>query len=90
MSGARVELHPESQSEIRSTALWYEERRHGLGDEFIGDVSKGLWRIEQSPVSFPVWPGTGGHRLQFARLYELLTGPPTSPSIRRRNCTDPN
>jgi hypothetical protein len=59
MSGVRIELHPEAQSEIRSAALWYEERRAGLGDEFIEEVSKGLWRVEQSPASFPVWPGTG-------------------------------
>ena len=59
MSGVRVELHPEAQSEIRSAALWYEERRAGLGDEFMGDVSKGLGRVEQAPASFPVWPRTG-------------------------------
>jgi hypothetical protein len=52
MSGVRVEIHPEARSEIRSAALWYEERREGLGDEFIAEVSKGLWRIEQSPASF--------------------------------------
>ncbi len=50
MSGVHVELHPEAQSEIRSAALWYEERRAGLGDEFIEEVSKVLWRVEQAPA----------------------------------------
>jgi SmpA/OmlA family protein len=28
----RLELHPEARGEFRSAALWYEERRPGLGD----------------------------------------------------------
>ena len=27
----RVDLHPEARAEVRSGALWYEERREGLG-----------------------------------------------------------
>jgi hypothetical protein len=35
----RLELHPEARAELRSAALWYDERRPGLGDEFIAEVS---------------------------------------------------
>ena len=31
----RLELHPEAQTELRSAALWYEERRPGLGKATI-------------------------------------------------------
>lgn len=38
----RVELHPEARAELRSAALWYDERRPGLGDEFIAEMSTAL------------------------------------------------
>ena len=54
----RLELHPDARAEVRSAALWYDERRPGLGDEFIGEVSATLDRIGNSPESHPAWPGT--------------------------------
>jgi len=35
----RLELYPEARAELRSAAFWYDERRPGLGDEFIAEVS---------------------------------------------------
>ncbi len=55
----RVELHPEARSELRSAALWYEERRSRLGDQFVGRISAELARIGDSPAAYPIWPGTG-------------------------------
>ena len=54
----RLELHPEAQAELRSAALWYDERRPGLGEEFIAEVSATLDRIGDAPESYPPWPGT--------------------------------
>jgi len=54
----RVELHPEARAELRSAALWYEERRVGLGDEFIAEIATVLDRIAEAAASFPKWPGT--------------------------------
>lgn len=54
----RLELHPEGQAELRSAALWYDERCPGLGDEFIAEVSAALDRIGDAPESYPAWPGT--------------------------------
>jgi hypothetical protein len=56
----RVELHPEARTELRAAALWYEERRAGLGDEFVGEISLLLARIAEAAQSYPRWPGTGG------------------------------
>ena len=53
-----LELHPEARSELRSAALWYDERRPGLGDEFIAEVSAALDRIGDGPESCPEWPRT--------------------------------
>ena len=54
----RLELHPEARVELRSAALWYEERRAGLGDEFIAEVSETFDRVSGAPESYPAWPGT--------------------------------
>jgi toxin ParE1/3/4 len=53
----RLELHPDARAELRSAALWYHERRAGLGDEFIAEVSDTLDRIGDAPESYPAWPG---------------------------------
>jgi plasmid stabilization system protein ParE len=54
----RRELHPEARAELRSAALWYDERRPGLGDEFIAEVSATLDRIGDAQESYPPWPRT--------------------------------
>ena len=54
----RLELHPEARAELRSAALWYDERRSGLGDEFVAEVSAALDRIADVPESYPAWPRT--------------------------------
>jgi plasmid stabilization system protein ParE len=54
----RLELHPEARAELRSAALWYDERRPGLGDEFISEISASLDRVNDAPESYPAWPGT--------------------------------
>jgi plasmid stabilization system protein ParE len=54
----RLELHPEARAELRSAALWYDERRPGLGDELISEVSAALDRIGDAPESYPPWPRT--------------------------------
>ena len=53
----RVELHPEARAELRIAALWYEERRTGLGDDFVAAIDATLRRITELPESFPPWPG---------------------------------
>jgi plasmid stabilization system protein ParE len=53
----RLELHPEARAELRSAALWYDERRPGLGDEFIAEVSAAFDRVADAPESYPAWPG---------------------------------
>ena len=54
----RLELHPEARAELRSAALWYDERSPGLGDEFIGAISASLDRVSDAPGSYPAWAGT--------------------------------
>jgi toxin ParE1/3/4 len=53
----RLELHPEARTELRRAALWYDERRSGLGDEFVAEVSAAIDRIADTPESYPPWSG---------------------------------
>ena len=50
----RLELHPEARAEFRRAALWYDERRSGLGDEFVAEVSAALDRIADVSESYPL------------------------------------
>jgi hypothetical protein len=51
-----AELHPEACAELRSAALWYDQRRAGLGDEFIAHVATTLDRIGDAPLRIRKWP----------------------------------
>ncbi len=63
----RVELHPEARAELRAAAVWYDERRAGLGDELIAEISSLLERIGERPAAFPIWPGTSAGRSTIRR-----------------------
>lgn len=54
----RVELHPEARAEFRSAALWYGERRLGLGDEFVAEILTALDPIGDAAQASATWPGT--------------------------------
>jgi hypothetical protein len=45
----RVVVHPEARDELRSAALWYDERRPGLGTELLAEVSAVPGRIAGAP-----------------------------------------
>lgn len=49
----RVELHRDAQAEIRDAATWYDERRIGLGSEFVSEVMGVLAQIGEAPLLFP-------------------------------------
>jgi len=53
----RVELHPDAKAELRDAALWYDERRRGLGNDFVAEVMRILARVGEAPALFPPWPG---------------------------------
>jgi toxin ParE1/3/4 len=64
----RVELHADARIELRRAVLWYEERREGLGDDFVAEVSLALDRIRQAPDSYPSWPGLVGRTSRIRRF----------------------
>ncbi len=46
---------PGAEAEVQAAALWYEEKRAGLGVEFVAVVDHGLESILENPGACPVW-----------------------------------
>jgi hypothetical protein len=46
--------HGAARRDLREAALWYDEKRPGLGDEFLEAVQTALGDIETNPLRFPV------------------------------------
>jgi len=47
-------LRTEAEADLRETYGWYEERRTGLGVEFVDAVDEMFARIEEAPQSFAI------------------------------------
>ena len=54
----RVVLHPEARNELRAAAVWHDERRAGLGEEFLAEATRLLTAVGDRPQAWPRWPGT--------------------------------
>lgn len=50
-----VELNiaPEAELDIAEAYVWYESRRIGLGEEFLGSVDASIERIRRQPLTYP-------------------------------------
>ena len=49
-----IVLRHEARVEFDEAADWYEQRRSGLGGEFIDEVQTTLDRIAEMPEAYPV------------------------------------
>ncbi len=43
-----------ARREFDETALWYEKRRRGLGNEFVGEIDRAIYLAADNPERFPV------------------------------------
>ncbi|MDB5290412.1 MAG: toxin, RelE family [Phycisphaerales bacterium] len=50
----RLAIRPEAEEEMHEAFDWYEQRRKGLGDDFLQSVEDGLIAIQLRPESFPI------------------------------------
>ena len=58
----RVIVRPEAENDIRDVFSWYENKREGLGYDFLLQVDAGLRFIERNPEIFPMeYKGTRKH-----------------------------
>ena len=50
----RVIIRPEAENDLKEAFYWYEDKRQGLGYDFLLQVDAGLRFIERNPESCPV------------------------------------
>src|SRR5687768_5130801 len=50
----KVVFRRAAQREFADAALWYEERRGGLGAEFASEVNRAIESAAQNPTRFPI------------------------------------
>jgi plasmid stabilization system protein ParE len=48
-------IRPKAKADLTEAHDWYEERRPGLGDEFLADLAEALLRLEADPERYPVY-----------------------------------
>ena len=59
-------IRPEAEADLAEGFDWYEERRSGLGEEFLNEVQTRLRKIEENPLRHAVvyrnrsWSLNGG------------------------------
>ena len=46
---AELIVAPEAQQDVDEAYSWYEDRRHGLGEEFLDCVDAAIQRISRTP-----------------------------------------
>ena len=51
---------PTAELEAADAAIWYDDRRQGLGDEFLAEFRRALDRISSAPEGFSRLEGYAG------------------------------
>ena len=47
-------IRPEAESDVLETFLWYENKRKGLGHDFLLQIDAGICFINRNPTACPV------------------------------------
>jgi toxin ParE1/3/4 len=50
----QLQVRPQVESDIEAAALWYEERRPGLGREFVYEVRQAMTRLALNPLLYSI------------------------------------
>jgi len=67
-----VILHDEAQKEMEEAASWYEEKRIGLGDDFLDMVDKTFVEIARTPGAFGFFSNTEFRKRSTKRFPYLI------------------
>jgi len=65
-------LLPEAEEELRQAMRWYDERRAGLGTEFLGVVEAALNDITSAPQRWPAWEHDARYRRFVLRRFPYV------------------
>ena len=50
-----VSIRPAAKADLQQARDWYEQRREGLGDEFLIAVAETIIKLEESPQKFSIY-----------------------------------
>ena len=50
----RLSYRPEVEDDVVDAVQWYEDKRPGLGDEFIGESLAAVRRVQNNPLLFAI------------------------------------
>ena len=71
-----LKRHPLAKGDIESNARWYEDRRPGLGDEFLDEVHHVFEAIRENPFRFGIrfnqWRRANLKRFPFAVFFQVI------------------
>jgi hypothetical protein len=62
-----LRIHNLARAEFDSAVDYYDGAVPGLGEDFVAAVTNSLFRIQSTPLLWPVWPGTATHEPQIRR-----------------------
>ncbi len=58
----RLIIRPEAEDDLKDAFLWYEDKRDGLGYDFLLQIDAGMRFIERNPQIHPIeFKGTRKH-----------------------------
>lgn len=71
----RLVILPEAEAEVYEASHWYEERRKGLGQEFLNAFSVATSNLRRSPKIYPIIVGEARRlllpRFPYSVIYEI-------------------
>lgn len=76
-----IHILDEAAEELQSAADWYDDERRGLGDELLAEASRALASIEDTPMAWPLAPGS-----KSARRFVFKRFPYVAYYLIRDNC----
>ena len=47
-------VRPEAENDLREAFFWYEDKRQGLGHDFLLQIDAGLSSIQRNPKIYPI------------------------------------
>ena len=62
----------DAEAELQSAAVWYEEKRRGLGIEFVAVVDRAFQSVLENPEACPVWRADRPYRKGFLRHFPYV------------------
>jgi toxin ParE1/3/4 len=73
----RVVFRRAAKSEFEDAAVWYDEQRNGLGEEFIVEIEEAVSRAAATPARYPIIFGdirrTVARRFPYSVYFRIRT-----------------